>query len=70
MGLVGGVLGASIGTLVVVGVSAYQDWTPVLDPLVPFAAPLLGAIVGLVSGTYPALRAARLEPVEALRTGT
>jgi len=70
MGLVGGILGASIGTLVVVGVAAYQGWTPVLDPLVPFAAPLLGALTGLVSGTYPALRAARLEPVEALRSGT
>lgn len=70
MGLVGGVIGASIGTLVVIGVAAYQDWTPVLDPLVPFAAPLLGGLVGLVSGLYPALRAARLEPVEALRSGT
>ena len=70
MGLVGGILGASIGSLVVIGVAAYQDWTPVLDPLVPFAAPLLGALVGLISGTYPAFRAARLEPVEALRSGT
>jgi macrolide transport system ATP-binding/permease protein len=70
MGLVGGVIGASVGTLVVVGVSAYQDWTPVLDPLVPFAAPLLGGLIGLISGTYPALRASRLEPVEALRSGT
>lgn len=70
MGFVGGVLGASLGTLVVVGVSAYQSWTPVLDPLVPFAAPVVGALVGLVSGTYPALRAAGMEPVEALRSGT
>ncbi len=69
MGFVGGVLGASVGTLVVVLVSAYQSWTPVLDPMAPFAAPLVGALTGLLSGTYPALRAARLEPVDALRSG-
>lgn len=70
MGLVGGVVGASVGTLVIVGVSAAKTWTPVLDPWVPLGAPVLGAVVGLLSGTYPALRAAALEPVEALRSGT
>jgi putative ABC transport system permease protein len=70
MGLAGGVIGASVGTLVIVGVSASNTWTPVLDPWVPLGAPLLGAVIGLLSGTYPALRAASLEPVEALRAGT
>lgn len=68
IGFVGGVLGASIGTFVVIGVASYQSWTPVLDPLLPLAAPLVGALVGLVSGTYPAIRAARLAPVDALRS--
>jgi putative ABC transport system permease protein len=70
MGLAGGIVGASLGTLVIVGVSAGRTWTPVLDPWVPLGAPLLGALIGLLSGTYPSLRAAWLEPVEALRSGT
>jgi macrolide transport system ATP-binding/permease protein len=70
MGLLGGIVGASLGTLVVVGVAASRTWTPVLEPWVPFAAPLIGGLIGLLSGTYPSLRAAAMEPVEALRAGT
>jgi putative ABC transport system permease protein len=51
----------------VVGVSAYQVWTPVLDPLAPLLAPVVGCTIGLLSGAYPALRAANLEPAEAFR---
>jgi len=54
----------------VVGVAASRTWTPVLEPWVPLIAPLIGGLIGLLSGTYPSLRAAAMEPVEALRAGT
>jgi putative ABC transport system permease protein len=68
LGLAGGIMGAALGTLVVVGVAASRTWTPVLEPWVPLGAPLLGGIAGLLSGVYPSARAAALEPVEALRS--
>jgi len=69
LGVIGGILGAGLGILFVVAVSAYQVWTPVLDPSAPFLAVIVGGAIGLVSGTYPALRAARMEPADAVRTG-
>ena len=67
LGFIGGILGSSLGILVVVGVSIYQVWTPILDWNIVLLAPLIGGTIGLVSSTYPSIRAALLEPVEAFR---
>jgi len=69
LGALGGLIGASVGVLVIVGVSANRQWTPILDEWIPLAAPVAGSIVGLLAGLYPALKAARIEPITALRMG-
>lgn len=69
MGLLGGLIGTAAGVLVTVTVSAFRDWTPLLDPRLAIAAPLLGAAIGLLAGTYPAWKASATEPIAALRAG-
>jgi len=67
MGVIGGVVGACLGVFVVIGVAAYQVWTPVLDPAMPLLAPVMGGLIGVLSGLFPASRAAQLEPAETIR---
>jgi putative ABC transport system permease protein len=38
-----------------------------MEPGVVVMAPFIGTLVGLLAGLYPAWRAGRIEPVEALR---
>ncbi len=68
LGTLGGLIGTCIGTGVVVISAAAKDWTAVLNPAYTLPAPLIGTIVGVLAGAYPALRAARTSPLAALRT--
>lgn len=67
LGALAGLLGTSVGVLAIVAISASREWSPVLDTWLPFVAPVLGAIIGLVAGTYPAWKASSTEPIAALR---
>jgi putative ABC transport system permease protein len=65
--LIGGLIGIAIGVLIAVVSASMAGWPLVIDPLIVIAAVVFSGLVGIVSGFYPAFRAARLDPVEALR---
>jgi putative ABC transport system permease protein len=67
LGLLGGLVGTSLGVAAVLLTAVVKHWSAVMDPLTVLPSPLLGAVVGIVSGLYPSVRAARIEPLEALR---
>jgi putative ABC transport system permease protein len=67
LGTLGGLTGTCIGVAIVVTFAATKNWTAVLNPVYTLPAPLIGSIVGLLAGAYPALRAAHTSPLAALR---
>jgi len=67
LGTLGGLIGTCIGVAAVVIFAAAKNWTAVLNPAYTLPAPLIGSVVGLLAGAYPALRAARTSPLTALR---
>jgi putative ABC transport system permease protein len=67
LGTLGGLIGTSLGVLTVVVLATGRDWTAVLNPALTLPAPLIGTVVGLLAGVYPALRASRTSPLAALR---
>lgn len=67
LGGMGGLIGTALAVMSILIVSLVQQWTPILHPALPVAAPALGALIGLAAGAYPALKAAAIEPMTALR---
>ncbi|HZX93151.1 MAG TPA: ABC transporter permease [Myxococcales bacterium] len=65
--VLGGLLGLVLGVTGCVVIGRALGWSIVIPPDAVVIAPLVSALVGVFFGFYPATRAARLDPIEALR---
>ncbi|HET9848510.1 MAG TPA: ABC transporter permease [Candidatus Dormibacteraeota bacterium] len=64
----GGIAGIVLGALITAAYAAGQGWTIVVPAVAIGGGIAAATLTGAVAGLYPALRAARLAPTEALRT--
>jgi len=69
LSLFGGLVGVVLGLAVTLSYAVYRDWPLVLPGVALAGGVATAVVVGAVAGLYPARRAARLAPTEALATG-
>ena len=67
LSVAGGIGGIAVGALASLIIGAYAGWGFIFNPVTVVVAIAFSLIVGVVFGTWPAVQAARLDPVEALR---
>jgi putative ABC transport system permease protein len=67
IGQLGGLVGIVFGILIGYGISTAIDFSFVIPWSAVIAAVITTFIVAVVSGSYPALKASKLDPIEALR---
>jgi putative ABC transport system permease protein len=65
----GGAFGVVLGTVITVAYASNRGWETVVPWYVPIGGVTAAVAIGAVAGLYPAMRAARLAPTEALRSG-
>jgi putative ABC transport system permease protein len=63
----GGIAGVAIGVLITTVLAKNRGWDTVIHWYVPVGGIAAALAIGAVAGLYPAMRAARLAPTEALR---
>jgi putative ABC transport system permease protein len=68
LALLGGIAGALLGGFATAGYAHLRHWSAVVPGTALGAAVAAALAVGAVAGVYPALRAARLSPAEALHS--
>ncbi len=68
LSVLGGATGVALGSAVTVVYASTQDWEVVLPPEALIGGFVAAVVIGAAAGLYPAMRAARLSPTEALRS--
>ena len=63
----GGIAGIVIGAVVSIGISAYAGWATHVSATAVLLAFAVSFLVGVIFGLYPAMKAAALQPVDAMR---
>ena len=67
LSLIGGIIGVALGLGGILGMASLGDWPTIIRPESIFLAFGFAAVVGIFFGYYPARKAARLDPIDALR---
>jgi putative ABC transport system permease protein len=68
LGAAGGALGVLAGAAITHALAYQHKWQPLIPPVAIGAGLAAAVLIGAVAGLYPAMRAARLAPTDALRT--
>ena len=67
LAIVGGILGVLLGAGLAVAYALSQEWAPIIPAVAVVGGIAAAVAIGAVAGFYPAMRAARLSPTDALR---
>lgn len=67
LSLIGGLIGLMIGVIGAVSVSYFGKFPIFISPIIVLISFLFSALVGIFFGLYPANKASKLNPIEALR---
>jgi len=68
LGLTGGLLGLGLGVVGALVLPHFLNQPVLISPIAAVAAVSVALLIGIVAGVYPASRAARLAPIDALRS--
>lgn len=68
LSLIGGLIGVAIAFIIDLGLRVFTNIQPIISWQIVLLACLVSIAIGIVFGSFPALKAARREPIDALRS--